>query len=215
MKSYTAYLFDADGTLLDTTELIYQCFLYTCRKFGGYEITRKKVYDTIGIPLRAQVEIHLGKLSDEHYEKVRDAHMAYQQAIYKEYLKLFPGVIETLTRLKQDRKKLAVVTSRRMDSLTQYLKETGILNLFDALITPESTLKHKPDPEPALEAIAQLKCQPSETLFVGDSVFDILCGKGAGTDTAFVTWSICENIRESELKPTFIINSMEELIGKE
>lgn len=211
MKSYSAYLFDCDGTLIDTTELIYQCFLYSCKKYGDLEVKREDVFSNIGILLRNQLIHFLGPLSEENLSEITKAHMDYQLKIYKDYLHLFPEVAETLSQLKDNGKKLAVVTSRKTFTLNLYLKHTGILQYFDTLITPELTDKHKPDPEPALEALKQLSCPAEETLFVGDSIYDIECGAGTGMDTAFVTWSRI-NPDSLSIKPTFIINEMKELL---
>ncbi len=210
MKQYAAYLFDGDGTLYDTAEMIYQCFSYSCKKFGNIEVAREAVFSNIGLPLRPQLEHFLGPLSDDRATEILKAHMAYQLTIYRDHVFLFPGVAETLARLKNNDKKLAVVTSRRTKTLTLYLKHTAIYHLFDAFITPESTEKHKPDPQPALEALRQLDCSAAETLFVGDAVFDIACGSKAGTDTAFVAWSHIP-ITSLPMKPTYILNGMGEL----
>ncbi|MGD9201422.1 MAG: HAD-IA family hydrolase [Chitinispirillia bacterium] len=210
MKTYRAYLFDADGTLFDTTEMIFQCFKYSCKKYGNLSVTRKQVFKNIGLPLKIQFECLFGALSNERTEELIKAHMEYQLKIFKKYLRLFPGVAETLKMLKNNEKKLAIVTSRRMESLLIFLKDTNIFNLFNILITPESTEKHKPLPEPALEALKQLNCKNSESLFIGDATFDIECGKNAGMDTAFVSWS--KNPPSSlNLKPTYILNDIYDL----
>ena len=211
MKSYTAYLFDCDGTLIDTTELIYQCFVYSCKKYGDLEVTREEVFANIGIPLRNQLVHFLGPASDEKLSEITKAHMDYQLKIYEDYLGLFPGVTETLSQLKANEKKLGVVTSRKTFTLNLYFKHTGILQFFDTLITPELTEKHKPSPEPALEALKRLSCSAEETLFVGDSIYDIECGVKAGMDTAFVTWSRIDP-DSLTIKPAYIINEMNELL---
>lgn len=211
MKPYSAYLFDGDGTLLDTAEMIYKCFVYTCKKYADLDITREQVFSNIGIPLRPQIESFLGPLSDEKADEIKKVHMEYQLSIYKDYMRLFPGVAETLSQLKNKGEKLAVVTSRRRYTLGLYLNYTGIFHFFDALITPESTVRHKPEPEPALEAAKQLQCSVTETLFVGDSTFDIECGAKAGMDTAFVAWSHI-NTSSMTIQPMYIIKNMTELI---
>ncbi len=211
MKQYTAYLFDGDGTLYDTAEMIYQCFSYSCKKFGNIDVKREEVFSNIGIPLLPQLEHFLGPFSDEKAAEVITAHMEYQSKIYKDYLKLFPGVAETLKQLKKNGKKLGIVTSRKTKTLTLYLEITEIKDLFDVLITPESTRRHKPEPEPAHAALEELDCDASETLFIGDSVYDIACGAGAGTDTAFVSWSYIP-ISSLTVQPTYIINEMGELL---
>lgn len=211
MKEYKGYLFDADGTLFDTAEMIFQCFNHTCSMFGNIKICRNEVFSNIGIPLRPQLENFLGILNDSRAEEIIGEHMRYQLEIYKDYLCLFPGVADTLRDLKKKGKKLAVVTSRKIYTLTLFLKHTGIFRYFDSLITPESTKKYKPHPEPALEALRQLDCKAHEALFVGDAVFDIECGREAGMDTAFVSWSKLEPDSFS-VKPDFIIDRIEELI---
>lgn len=211
MKRYAAYLFDGDGTLYDTAEMIYKCFLYTCKEFGGITVNRRDVFANIGIPLQPQLEHFLGPLSDQQAEKVTRAHMEYQMTLYKDCVKLFPAVASTLEYLKKRGSRLAVVTSRKHFTLKLYLEHTGIYQLFDILISPEDTLRHKPDPEPAEEALRRLGCQAHETLFIGDSEFDIACGAHAGTDTAFVAWSTIPS-SQLPIQPTYIISTMEELI---
>ena len=120
MEQYKAYLFDCDGTLIDTTELIYQCFVYSCRKFGNISVTRDQVFANIGIPLRTQLQQFLDPLSDEKASEITSAHMEFQLSIYNDHLQLFPGISETLSQLKDKGKKLAVVTSRKTHTLSLF-----------------------------------------------------------------------------------------------
>jgi len=214
MKQYKAYLFDADGTLFDTTELIYQCFLYTCNRFYGITVDRHAVISNIGLPLRPQLELLVGELSDQRAEDMISAHIEYQLSIYKNYLKLFPGIKPALQKLKENNKKLAIVTSRKLNTLTLFLQHTDIYDYFDILITPEATKKHKPHPEPVLEALKQLNCLPEDAVFIGDALFDIECGTRAFIDTIFVGWS-CNNVNSFSIKPTCNINSLYDLINQE
>src|SRR5512133_141613 len=211
MRDYTYYLFDADGTLIDTTELIWQCFENTARMTGHGPIGRETTIKHIGMTLRDQMTINFGILDDEAYDRYRTIHMDYQMSVYREYLKMFPGVSKTLDKLKKNGKKLAIVTSRFRNSLDVYLRDTGIFAFFDAIISPESTKYHKPHPEPAIKAMEELKARQSETLFIGDATFDIECGAGAGIDTAFVKWSV-NDVDSLKRKPTWLINAMGELI---
>jgi len=211
MKDYSCYLFDADGTLFDTTELIYQCFLFTCRKYGHMEISWDHVTRSIGLTLRRQLELYLGPLTDERFATIGGDHMKYQLSIYPDYLRLFPGVAETLSRLRNRGKRCAVVTSRRRQTLDLYLKETGIFDFFDALITPEDTASHKPDPEPVLAALSALKfTDKSAALMVGDSGFDIESGFRAGVDTAFVNRSHNDHLAIAT-RPTYVLDDLRQL----
>ena len=212
MKEYSAYLFDGDGTLYDTADMIFRCFQHTCRKFRGIEIERDAIYKSIGLPYRPQLEMLVGKLSDKEFDEMTDSHRAYQQTIYKDSVKLFPHIKTVLEELKKRDKKLAVVTSRKIPSLVRYLKYTDIESYFDCLITPESTTKHKPEPEPAIEAMRQLGATSKETLFVGDARFDIECGRAAGTDTAYVNWSFAGN-HPDDVQADYYIDNIQELLN--
>jgi pyrophosphatase PpaX len=211
MKEYSHYLFDADGTLIDTTELIYQCFLYTCKKFCNKEVSRVEVIKNIGLTLRSQMEVYFGPLTEERFSELAGEHMKYQLSIYPRYLKLFPTVIEGLALLRGRGKHCGIVTSRRRQTLDLYLKKTGIYDFFEVFVTPESTKKHKPEPEPLLEAMALFQIgDKSNVLMVGDSEFDIECGSRAGVDTAFVNWSHSDAM-SFNFKPTQVIDDFMQL----
>lgn len=212
MKDYSCYLFDADGTLIDTTELICRCFENTARQTGHEYAGDSLTMQYIGLPLRKQMEVYYGKIDDSTYTKYQSIHMNYQLEVYKKYLKPFPGVADVLDRLKKKGCKLAVVTSRMRSTLDLYLSETNIMSYFDVIISPESTKAHKPDPEPALLAMKELgAAAASDVLFIGDATYDIECGASAGTDTAFVKWSI-NSVLSLRVAPTWILNKMNDLV---
>jgi HAD superfamily hydrolase (TIGR01549 family) len=211
VKSYAAYLFDADGTLIDTTELICRCFYHTCKVFGDVPIDREKILSNIGMTLRAQMEVYFGTLTDDQFAERSAEHMRFQLSIYKEYLRSFPTVIEGLKCLAACGKRMAIVTSRRRETLDIYLKHTGMFDFFEVMITPKDTAVHKPEPEPALAAMRMLDMSdPSAVLFIGDARFDIECGARAGTDTAFVSWS-SNPVSSCAIRPTYIIDDLTQL----
>jgi pyrophosphatase PpaX len=210
MKEYSFYLFDADGTLIDTIGLIVRCFEHTCAMFGGISVPVHDIQKNVGLTLRDQMETYMGPLSDERFEVMLKEHMAFQLAHYREYLRIFPSVDEGLTQLAARGKRLAVVTSRKRASLELYLKETGIYDYFEAFVTLETTLRHKPEADPALEALSMLDGNRSEALFIGDSRFDLECAKNAGIDCAFVKWS-CNDLSEMAVRPTFCIDDLRQL----
>lgn len=211
MKSYDCYLFDADGTLFDTTELIYRCFVYSLRKYAGREIPREEIIAGIGLTLRKQFEHHIGPLSDEHFDRIQADHMNYQMSIYRDFLAPCPGVPEALQKLHASGKLLAIVTSRKITSLACFLRETAIYDYFSVMVTPDETEHHKPHPAPAIKALELLNAAPATALFVGDAPFDIECGQRAQTDTAFVAWSHNRVEQMSPLTPTYVIHSMMDL----
>lgn len=210
MKNYDFFLFDADGTLIDTMELIYRCFVHTCGTFANKEVSRPDVQKNVGLTLRDQMEKYFGPMTEEFFDTVSKEHMAFQTAHYLEHLALFPTVAEGLAMLSAAGKRCAIVTSRRRNTLDLYLKTTGIIDFFEAFVTPETTPTHKPGPEPALAALALLGAPKDHALFVGDAVFDIECASRAGIDSAFVKWS-CNDPLQMAIRPTWFIDDMRQL----
>ena len=137
MKTYDSYLFDADGTLFDTVDLICRCFQYVAEKYAGKTMDRETIIDGIGLPLKSQLLTHLGSGLDQ--DLILDDYVQYQLAIMEDCICPFPHVGETLEILKSAGKKLAVVTSRRRFSLERILQSTDTARYFDILVTPEDT----------------------------------------------------------------------------
>lgn len=208
MKQYDSYLFDADGTLFDTVDLICACFQYISEKYTGRTMDRSVIINGIGLPLRSQLITHLG--SELDHEQILDDYLQYQLSIMGDCIKPFPHVAESLKLLKSAGKKLAVVTSRRRFSMEKILEATDTAKYFDVLVTPEDTLRHKPDPEPALKAMSLLGADKCSTVFTGDALYDICSGASAGIDTIFVNWSHAQ-ISSLPVAPTWSIDSLQEL----
>jgi len=209
MRAYETYLFDGDGTLFDTADLVVHCFQYVAEKHCGVQVSREAILDGYGLPLRGQLVKQLG--ADQDIDTIIKDFIQYQIGIIDKDVRLFPGVHETLDSLKKQGAKLAVVTSRKPFSLGRILEHTGIGNYFDTLVTPDDTTRHKPDAAPALLALSRLDRPASTALFIGDSQYDILSGNHAGTDTAFVNWSHL-GIETIPLKPTWRLDKMSDLL---
>lgn len=208
MKDYHYYLFDADGTLFDTADLICDCFQYVAHKHGCPPLSRDTILAGYGLPLKGQLAKQLGNVD---LDTVLADYMEYQLAILKERVFPFPEVSATLAGLHQRGKKLAIVTSRRRHSMEIILESTGTGQYFDAVVTPEDTTLHKPDAEPALHAISLLGADKADTTFIGDARFDIMSGTSAGIDTVFVNWSHADKT-SLPVPPTWTIDSLGELL---
>ena len=208
MKQYDSYLFDADGTLFDTIDLICNCFQYVAEKYTGKTLEKSNIINGIGLPLKNQLIAHLGLEFD--HNKIFDDYVQYQISIMEDSVRPFPDVIPTLEILKNAGKKLAVVSSRRRLSLDKILESTDTSRYFDVLVTPEDTTRHKPDAEPALKAMSLLGAEKTTTVFIGDALYDICSGDSAGIDTIFVNWSHTD-LSSLPVPATWAIDSLREL----
>lgn len=212
MREYDAYLFDADGTLIDSKELIQQSFRHALEHMGVEHPGRSLIDGTIGLPMARQIRMVMGDGRDDaFYKESMRVYNEFMTEHYPDYLGAFPGVKDGLAALKERGKRLAVVTSRRRPGLERFLGHLDLLRFFELLVTPESTSSHKPDPEPALFASASLGVEPGGCVFIGDAVFDIQCGSAAGMDTALVRWGGMDPA-DWPVQPTWVAAEFHELL---
>jgi pyrophosphatase PpaX len=181
-----AALFDFDGTLVDTTDLIYQSMRHATGEVLGREISRDVLMANVGQPLPRQMEL----LSAEHAEALLDSYRLHNEENHDALIKEFPGVEESLARLKAAGVRVGVVTSKRRFSVDMALKNfPGLGGVVDQWVTMEDTTEHKPRPEPLLKGLELLGNVPREqAAYVGDSPFDVAAAKAAGVESVAVSW---------------------------
>ena len=121
------------------------------------------------------------------------------------------GVQEGIKLLKEMGMKIALVTSKRKPMTERGLKLIDVYKYMDVIVTPEDTEKHKPSGEPVLKACELLSVEPGETIMVGDSHNDILCGKDAGCYTCLVSYTALPLEEMMEYGPDFIIDNLAEI----
>lgn len=201
-------LFDLDGTLIDTNELIISSFLHTMEKYFPGQYQREDVLPFLGPTLKETFET----LNPENYEEMITTYRTYNVANHDLLVKGFEGVYETVRMLKENQFKLAIVTTKRMDVVKMGLKLTGLDEFFDVVVALDHVEKAKPDPEPLFKALEMLGSTPDQAIMVGDNHHDILGGKNAGTMTAGVSWSVKGRAHLEQYKPDYIFDNMADIL---
>ena len=181
-----AALFDFDGTLVDTTDLIYQSMRHAAGEVLGREVSREVLMANVGQPLPRQMEL----LSAEHAEALLNSYRLHNEENHDALIKEFPGVEEALARLRWAGVQVAVVTSKRRFSVDMALKSfPGLGEVVDQWVTMEDTNEHKPRPEPLHKGLELLGNVPrEEATYVGDSPFDVAAAKAARVKSIAVSW---------------------------
>ena len=192
----SAALFDFDGTLVDTTELIHQSLRHAAREVLGREdLSREALLQNVGRPLPRQMELLLagGAVAGGEAERVEELLQVYRRHNEENHdalIQEFPGVEEALARLQSAGVEVAVVTSKRRASVEMALESFPKLGaVVDRFVTMEDTKEHKPHPEPLLRGLELLGGVPEEeAAYVGDSPFDVAAAKAAGLTSVAVSW---------------------------
>lgn len=181
-----AVLFDLDGTLIDTVELILTSYRHTVQVHGLEPLPDAAWLEGLGIPLRVQFT-QFTTDPDELQALVstyRDHNHIHHDRMVAEY----PGVREGVEELHGAGMKLAVVTSKMHGGLERGLRACRLEGFFEVLIGADDVENPKPHPEPVLMALDRLGVTASEAIFVGDSPHDMASGRAAGVRTAAATW---------------------------
>lgn len=187
MARFRTVLFDLDGTLIDTNHLIVTSFQHVFREHLGLEVPAEQIYTHFGEPLRRT----LAQYAPDRVDELCDRYRTFNLAHHDQLIRQFPGMLEATSRLKRAGLKLAVVTSKYTRTAKRGLDVCRLTPFFDVVVGMDQTEKHKPDPEPCLEALRRLgEGAGPHVLMVGDSPFDIECGRNAGLRTAAVEWTV-------------------------
>ena len=208
MGKITTILFDYDGTLMDTDDIIIDAWQYTYRNMTGEELAVETILKDFGEALRDTMSKYF---SGDQLEEAIEIHRVFQTDTYLEKIRMFPGTLELIHELKERGYRVAVVTSRRKPTTVMGLEKFELMDVLDCIVTADETEKHKPDPEPVLFALKSLNCQPEEAIMVGDTVMDMGCGKAAGVKAVLTTWAKAAQYQKMSVSPDFRINAAEEL----
>ena len=181
-----AVLFDFDGTIVDTTELIYQSMRHTYGMVLGQEAPREVLMVNVGQPLPRQMEV----FDSEKAAELLEVYRLYNEEHHEDLIREFPGVEASLTRLRNAGLGLAVVTSKRRSSVEMALDSfPGLREVVDVFVTMEDTTEHKPHPAPLLKGLELLGgAPPKRAAYVGDAPFDVTAARAAGVMSVAVSW---------------------------
>ena len=204
------YLFDLDGTLLDSIDLILKSFHHTARIHLRPERSDAQWLAGIGTPLRVQ----LSKIasSEEELDAMLDTYRDYNLEHHDAMAKPYPGIIEVVKALDRNDAKLALVTSKLSRGADRGLQLLGLENELSVRICADDVVQGKPHPEPVFKALAALDASPAEAVFIGDSDHDIEAGRRAGVQTAAVGWGPFARATLEAAGPSYWIESPEQLL---
>ena len=207
---YKLLVFDFDGTLADSEASIMESLQLVAQDLGIPAFDRDGARRSIGLPLRRTIEMGLGLGPEEAPEAV-DLYRKHYNEVALDLTHLFPGVDETLDRLRHDYL-LAVASSKSTQGLLLMMRHLGIYEIFSLISGAQDVQQPKPAPDMVLLALESMNIPAQECLVVGDTVYDIEMGQRAFTDTCAVTYG---NHSADELRgfnPTFIINAFPHLM---
>lgn len=204
-------LFDLDGTLIDSIELILSSYRHTLEIHRGTVPPNEVWLEGLGTPLWEQFR----KFTQDQAEidamvaTYREHNIANHDAMIREY----PGVRAAVERLHAAGKKLGIVTSKLHSSAERGLRLCGYGGLFDVLVGADDVERPKPHPEPVHRALEALGASADEAVFVGDSPHDLASGRAAGVRIGAVSWGPFSREALEAHEPDYWFETAEELVA--
>jgi pyrophosphatase PpaX len=210
VPSSRAVLFDLDGTLIDSIDLIVNSALYAFEKCGRPAPAAEAWLADLGLPLRTM----FGRFIDDQarMDELVAGYREYQLANHDRLVRPYDEVSSTLEALHDRGYELAVVTSKSEPLARRGLAHVGLEGVFDVIVGLESCTRHKPDPEPVHTALDRLGIEPAAAAFVGDSPHDMAAGRAAGVTTVAALWGPFSRSQLARSEPDYYIERMSELL---
>ena len=198
---FSTYLFDLDGTLIDSIELIIASFRHTMQTHLGYVPADDEWRAGFGRPLRTQLASFAD--AERGVEPMAATYREYNRTHHDRLVRPYPGIREALATLHARGATLAIVTSKTSDLAWRGLRHCELDGYFEVLIGIDDVTDGKPHPAPVLAALDQVDGNPASTVFIGDSPHDVQAGHAAGVRTAAVQWGPFESVSFAAQAPHY------------
>jgi 5'-nucleotidase len=202
-----AVIFDLDGTVVDSVELIVSSFAHAVRTVLGRDLSREELVANVGMPLRQQMAL----LDPERADELVRVYREFNHREHDRMLKVYDGMQELAAELGRQGRLLGLVTSKSRDTTEMAFRLTGIGVHFGAVVCAEDTEHNKPYPDPLLLAVDTLGVTPAASVYVGDSPYDLQAAHGAGMRSVAVTWGVFDEQSLAAEEPDRLARDLPEL----
>jgi pyrophosphatase PpaX len=210
MGSFPVVLFDLDGTVVDSGGIILASMRHATREVLGMDYSDEELMASVGGP---GLEAQMAAFDPERVEELVSVYRTHNEPLHEE-LRCCTGMEDVLARLHAEGRRLGVVTAKRRATVELAFAAVPLGHLLDTVVGGDETERHKPDPAPLLLAAERLGASPAETVYVGDSPFDVRAAKAAGMASIAVTWGrIHDRSRLEREEPDAIVDTAEELLA--
>lgn len=209
MTKIDTIIYDLDGTLVNTNDMIVKSFKATFnRHFPQIELSLDTIKSFIGPPLDETFRSYTSDpfLIQDMINSYREFYVEYE----KEGHNLYPGVLQTLKELKNQNYQLAILTSKTREAAWPSYTKTGLSNYFDVFVGWDD-VKHPKPHKDAVNTVLKSFDDVKQAIMIGDNQGDILAGKNAGIYGAGVTWSFKGSAHLMEVEPDFMLEKMSDI----
>lgn len=203
---FKGIIFDIDGTLTSTNELIFKSFNHIANKYLNETFTDKEIIALFG----PTEDVILKELCGKNFEAAKRDYYEFYKS-HHHIANLYTGIKELLDYLKTKGVLLAVFTGKGRQASLITLKELSIINYFDIIVTGDDVKNHKPSSEGIMKFVKEYDLKKDEVLMIGDSVADVRASKEAGIRIASALWDCYAAEKVKNLGSDYYFNTVAEL----
>ena len=205
-KLFDGFIFDVDGTLTSTNQLIFDTFNFIAKKYLDRIFTDEEIIAMFG----PTEDVVLKKLCGEKYVEARSEYYRYYSDNHWK-AKLYPGIKEILKYLKSKNYPLGIFTGKGKESTAITLKKLEVNHYFDLIVTGDDVANHKPSAEGILKFVNHFGLKNERVLMIGDSVSDVKASKEAGIKVASALWDSYGHKEVENSQSDYYFHSVKEL----
>ncbi len=209
-RLFKLLVFDWDGTLMDSEQRIVNCVQKAIQALGAEPRDDAQVRNIIGLGLVEAILTLYPDADDRFVAEITEAYRTHFLEWDQTPSALFAGVPEVLEELSHRGYLLAVATGKSRRGLDSVLASTGLSKRFHASRCADETFS-KPHPQMLVDITTTLDVEPTNTLMIGDTEYDLRMSRNAGTDALAVSYGVHELPRLLRHDPIGHIDAFTEL----
>jgi len=195
-----------DGTLTSTNELIFSSFNHVTKKYLNKTVSDEEIIAMFG----PTEDVILKEWMKNDYTEARKDYFDFYSSQHQHMADIYPGMIEILRLIKSKNIPLSIYTGKGKDSATITLKEIGVYDLFDMIVTGDDVKESKPSREGIDMFIEKFELDRNRVLMIGDAPADVIAAHRAGVKAASVLWDSYAKEKVMQMQSDFFFETVED-----
>ncbi len=207
MKKFDGIIFDIDGTLTETNELIFATFNHVLEKYLNTTYTIPEITALFG----PTAEVIIRDLIKENTEEAIEDYFRFYESNHNSMAKAYDGIAEIVIDIQKQGIPLSIYTGKGRRSAMITLQQVGLIDYFDMIVTGDDIAEHKPSPEGVNMFIDKFDLPRNKVLMIGDAPADIKAARATGIKIASVLWDSYARDEVMKMGSDYYFNTVEEL----
>ncbi len=208
---YKLLILDFDGTIADTKKSIFTTVKETLEYLNLQSVNNEEVKKLIGLPLKRTFQ-EAANLKGKELELAMKEYRLRYDKIALNTVELFSGVLDTIQHLYEEGVMIAVASSKGKNSLRNLLEQLKVAHMMSVIVGEQDVREKKPSPKIVDYILNELDILPTETIVVGDTIYDVQMGASAGCHTCAVSYGNGRIEDIVDINPTYVVNEFHSLI---